>query len=70
MIYDEERTETTLGELIATVSDGALELCKDSREACLLASVVLEQILKTRAARLPESIRTEENGSAGPVTFH
>lgn len=38
--------DTTLGDLIAALSDAAFEYCEDKRGAYLLASLALEAILK------------------------
>jgi len=42
----EQKLNTTLGELIAAVSDAALEVCKDKHLAYLLASIALEEIIE------------------------
>jgi hypothetical protein len=42
----EHKLDTTLGELIAAVSDAALEVCKDKHLAYLLASIALEDIIE------------------------
>ena len=42
---DEKRIDTTLGELIETVSEIAFEYCEDLREAYTLAGLVLGEIL-------------------------
>ena len=42
---EEETIDATLGDLIAAVSDAALELCEDKRGAYLLASFALKEIL-------------------------
>ncbi len=44
--HEKERIDTTLGDLIVTVSDAALELSEDKREAYLVAGVALGVILK------------------------
>ena len=44
------RIDTTLGELIATISDVAFEYSDDTREAYHLSHLVLMEILK-RASR-------------------
>ena len=44
-----DRSGATLKALIDAVSDSALELSVNSQEAYLLASIVLERILKTGA---------------------
>ena len=44
--HEKERIDTTLGDLIATVTDAALELSEDKREAYLVAGVALGVILK------------------------
>lgn len=41
-----KRIETTLGELIATISDVAFESCDDTEEAYTLALLVSLEILK------------------------
>ncbi len=47
---NENRIETTLGELIETVSEVAFEYCDDAQEAYALARVVLLEILKNSAS--------------------
>jgi hypothetical protein len=42
----EQKLNTTLGELIAAVSDAALEVCKDKHLAYLVASIALEEIIE------------------------
>ncbi len=42
----DNRINTTLGELIATVSEFAFEYCADPREAYDLARLVLVELLK------------------------
>ena len=42
----EHKLETTLGELIAAVSDAALEVCKDKHLAYLLASIAIQNIIE------------------------
>ena len=44
---------TTLGDLIAAVSDAALELSENSSEVYLLASLALGEILKKAPLRQP-----------------
>ena len=46
MNHEKERIDTTLGDLIATVTDAALELSVNKREAYLVAGVTLGVILK------------------------
>lgn len=48
--FHENRIETTLGELIETVSEVAFEYCDDAQEAYALARVVLVEILKNVAS--------------------
>ncbi len=47
---NENRIETTLGELIETVSEVAFEYCDDAQEAYSLARLVLVEILKNAAS--------------------
>ncbi len=47
---NENRIETTLGELIETVSEVAFEYCDDAQEAYALARLVLVEILKNAAS--------------------
>ncbi len=47
---NENRIETTLGELIETVSEVAFEYCDDAQEAYALARLVLVKILKNAAS--------------------
>ncbi|HKA31945.1 MAG TPA: hypothetical protein VKH64_01955 [Candidatus Binatia bacterium] len=42
----EHKLDTTLGELIAAVSDAALEVCKDKNLAYLLAGIALQDIIE------------------------
>ncbi|MFQ5853615.1 MAG: hypothetical protein ACE5JU_23905 [Candidatus Binatia bacterium] len=44
--HGQEKIDTTLGDLIAALSDVALNLCSDKRAAYLLAGLALEVILK------------------------
>lgn len=47
-----ERIETTLGELIAAVTDATIEVTEESqREAYLIASLVLDEILRNAPLR-------------------
>lgn len=70
MRCDDEKTETTLGELVEAVSESALELCADSQEAYALASVVLEKILKTHDFRNAGLEEAWNDVPPGPITFH
>ena len=45
------RIDTTLGDLIATISDVAFEYCADTKEAYHLARLVLAKILKNASLR-------------------
>jgi hypothetical protein len=47
----DHRIDTTLGELIATISDVAFEYSDDTREAYDLARLVLVEILKGASLR-------------------
>ncbi len=47
---NENRIETTLGELIETVSEVAFEYCDDAQEAYALARLVLVEILRNAAS--------------------
>ncbi len=47
---NENRIETTLGELIETVSEVAFEYCDNAQEAYALARLVLVEILKNAAS--------------------
>ena len=49
--HEEERIDTTLGDLIAALSDSALEVCGDNRIAYLVAGLALNEILKTAHLR-------------------
>ncbi len=49
--HNRNRIDTTLGELIATISDVAFEYSDDSDEAYHLACMVLAEILKDAALR-------------------
>jgi hypothetical protein len=44
--HNGNRIDTTLGELIASISDVAFEYCDDRKEAYHLARLVLVEILK------------------------
>ncbi len=46
----ENRIETTLGELIETVSEVAFEYCDNAQEAYALARLVVAEILKNAAS--------------------
>jgi hypothetical protein len=51
--------DTTLGEVIATVSEAAFECSKDTTEAYILAGFVLEEILrKSPIAKGPHDFST------------
>jgi len=54
--YKEERIDTTLGDLVAALSDAAFECCDDQREAYILASLALHEILMRAPVRNPESV--------------
>jgi hypothetical protein len=59
----EHHLDTTLGELIAAVSDAALEVCNDKDNAYLLASIALEKILASdvrRGAKAPSTMSREQ----------
>ena len=43
------RIDTTLGELIETVSEAAFEVAEDPREAYVLAGLVLAEILQSHS---------------------
>jgi hypothetical protein len=45
---NENRIDTTLGELIEVVSEVVFESCENSQEAYAVASLVLAEILKSR----------------------
>lgn len=45
---NDHRIDTTLGELIATISDAAFEYSDDTKEAYHLSRLVLVEILKRR----------------------
>jgi len=49
--HNGNRIDTTLGELIATISDVAFEYSADTKEAYQLARLVLVEILKTASRR-------------------
>jgi len=62
--YKEERIDTTLGDLVAALSDAASEFYEDERIAYLLASLALNEVLKTAHWKKPardETIPSEEN---------
>jgi hypothetical protein len=44
--HNGRKVDTTLGEVIAAVSEAAFECSKDTREAYILAGFVLEEILR------------------------
>ena len=44
---DENRIDTTIGELVEAVSEVVLESCENSQEAYAVASLVLAEILKS-----------------------
>lgn len=43
---NEQRIDTTLGELIVAVSEAAFEYCEDTREAYALARLALVEIFR------------------------
>lgn len=47
---DEKRVDTTLGELIETVSEIAFEYCDDTEQAYALAAAALVEILRNGRA--------------------
>ena len=49
--HNENRTDTTLGELIATISDVAFEYAADTEEAYEIAHLVLVRILKNASPK-------------------
>ena len=51
MKIETEKVDTTLGELVETLSDVALEFCSDEKEACLLVSLALEDVFLDDAFR-------------------
>ncbi|HEY6198111.1 MAG TPA: hypothetical protein VI231_05840 [Candidatus Binatia bacterium] len=63
----EQKLNTTLGELIAAVSDAALEVCKDKHLAYLLASIALEDIIENDS--LP-SISSSMAGSRLKILYN
>ncbi len=48
---NDHRIDTTLGELIATISDVAFEYSDDRKEVYYLAGVVLVEILQRRISQ-------------------
>ena len=48
---DDHRMDTTLGELIATVSDGAIENSDDAKDVYDLMRLVLMEILQNASLR-------------------
>jgi hypothetical protein len=48
---NDQRIDTTLGELIASISDVAFEYSDDTKEAYHLSRLVLVEILKRRVSR-------------------
>ena len=58
---NDDRIDTTLGELIATISDVAFENSDDPKEAYELARLVLVEILKGA------SVRTKTVDRHGPT---
>lgn len=63
------RVDTTLGDLIAAVSDAAFESDGDERGAYLLASLALEVILKRAVPRLIDSAGLTSESSPD-LLFH
>ena len=61
---NENRIDTTLGELIATVSEEAFEYSDDTKEAYNIARLVLVEILKSA------SPRSEDRGFSGTKYLH
>jgi hypothetical protein len=61
-----ERVDTTLGELIAALSDAAFELCGDEKEAYILVSLALEDIFLNDAFRRALRALFSANGKQSP----
>jgi hypothetical protein len=51
IIRHENRIDTTLGDLIAAISDVAFEYSADTKDAYQLAHIVLQEILKGTSLR-------------------
>ena len=59
-----ERIDTTLGDLIAALSDAASELYEDKRSAYLLVSLALNEVLRAAHLKNPagyEALPSKEN---------
>jgi hypothetical protein len=57
--HEQEKVDTTLGDLIEALTEAALEFSGDEREVYLLASLALEQILK-KSPLQPQGISAAE----------
>lgn len=60
------RIDTTLGELIAALSDAAFEVCSDENDAYLLVSLALEDIFLDDAFRRAVRALISANGTGSP----
>ena len=68
--HEEERIQTTLGDLVVAVSDAAFELCEDKKGAYLLAGLVLEEILKKAPLRTSNITGLSEECYPEETVFH
>ena len=68
--HDGERIQTTLGDLVAALSDAAFELYEDERGAYLLASLALEEILKRAPVGKTEAEKLSAETFPEGAIFH
>ena len=68
--HQQERIQSTLGDLIVAVSDAAFELYGNDRETYLLASVALEEILKKAPIQRTDRAKISGDGFADRPVFH
>lgn len=66
---EEERIDTTMGELIAALTDAAFEIYDDKTASYLLASLALEEILKKAHLRTT-GIKEISPGYFSAANFH
>ena len=62
--------DTTLGDLIAALSDAAFEICEDKRGAYLLAGLALEEILKKAPVLRTDLAEVSADSYAEGTLFH
>lgn len=68
--HEAERVNTTLGDLVAALSDAAFELYEDEKGSYLLASLALEEILKRAPVRKIEEAEVLGDCFPEGTVFH